>query len=138
MGQSILRCPKKGSTTRVRFPGSPPPKPRKNAHMNRSLLKLFFAQNQLSGRGLTLRLTKMSEKGRKFYSFSLKYGKKQPWNQRLVVDPRYGQFWGLANYSRSVFHPPLPCFGGKGRFWKASTGNFFLHLSARSWAIITL
>ena len=98
--------------------------------MNRSLLKLFFAQNQLSGRGLTLRLTKMSEKGRKFYSFSLKYGKKQPSNQRLVVGPRYGQFWGLANYSRSVFHPPLPCFGKNVVFGKPALKTFFASFSS--------
>ena len=44
MGQSILRCPQKGSHTRVRFSGSPPPELRKNAHMSRSSLKLFFCK----------------------------------------------------------------------------------------------
>ena len=124
MGQSILRCPKKGSHTRVRFSGSPQHKPRENAHMSRSLLKLFFAKNQVSRRVPVLRLTNMSQKVEK-YSKSQKSDKKHAKNQRLVVDPHYGQFWGPENYSRSVFHSPLPQSGEKGRLWKASTKNFF-------------
>ena len=111
MGASCLRCPKIGPTTRGQFSGSPPPKPRKNAHMNRSSLELFFfAKNQVSGRDLAPRLINTSEKVENFYPFSLKTSKKNrpeigvwSWIPVMVI------FGGLENYSRSVFHAPLPC-----------------------------
>ena len=135
---SLVETSSKGIT----YPRSvfrvPPPKSRKNAHMKRSSLKLFFAKNQVPRRILTSRLTNTSEKVETFYSKPLKHDKNTPkisvWSWVPVMAILGVPKTTLARFSI----PPYPNLGKKGGFGKLILQTFFLHLSARSWTIITL
>ena len=134
MGQSILRCPKKGSTTHARFSGSPPPKLHKNAHMSRSPLKLFFCKKSGLETHFGPPTDQYESKGRKFL---LKITKKHVQKQLLVVIPVMANF-GVPKTTRGRFSiRPYPNPGKKGGLGKLAL-QLFLHLSARSWTIVTL
>ena len=84
--------------------------------MSRSLLKLFFAKNQVSRRVFTSRLTNTSEKVENFYSEALKNDEKHAQNQHLVVIPVMVNF-GVPKSTHARFcHPPYPNSGKKGGF----------------------
>ena len=139
MGASCLRCPKIGPTTLARFPGSPPRKPRKNAHMIRSSLKLFYLPKISSRDAISPSEWPIWVKSA-FFSvhFHLKTPKNAPEIRVWSWIPVMANF-GVSQTTLARFSiPPYPDSGKKRRIWKASTKNFFLPLSARLWAIITI